>query len=391
MDVFEPAILGPLTLRNRVLKAATYEGMSPHGLPQPALIDFHRRLARGGVGLTTLAYCAVSPSGRTFEGQLWLQPEALGPLQELTRRVHGEGGKVSIQLSHAGFFSKLRGPDGRGPRGPSRVFNAYGASSGHPIAGEMSEADILEVVEDFARCAVVAVELGFDAIELHLGHGYLLSQFLSPAANKRADGWGGSLENRLRLPLAVVERVRKAVGTQVALLAKTNLDDGFEGGLTIEEGVAVAVALEASGALDALVLSAGFTSKTPFYLLRGGLPLAKMAAAQPTRLERMAMRALGSTIVKAYPFEPRFLLPLARRVRAAVRMPLALLGGLVSRTDLGVAREEGFDFVALGRALIADPELPRRMARGDLERTRCNACNECVAEMDLGGVRCVLP
>lgn len=391
MDLLEPSSLGPLSLRNRVLKAATYEGMSPGGIASPALIELHRALAAGGVGLTTVAYCAVNEEGRTFPNQLWLCPESRERLRALTRAVHDEGGAVSIQLAHAGMFSKMRGPDGRGPRGPSRAWNAYGVSAGLPLAGAMSERDIAKVVDDFGRAAATAVELGFDAVELHLGHGYLLSQFLSPALNRRRDAWGGSLENRMRLPLAVAERVREVVGRDVAILAKTNLDDGFEGGLGIEEAVQVARALEASGSVDALVPSGGFTSRTPFYLLRGGLPLAKMADAQPDRLASVAMRTLGGLILDRYPFEEAFFLPLARRVRAAVRLPVALLGGLVSLENLRAARAEGFDFVVLGRALVADPDLVVRMARGELTRTRCNACNECVAEMDRGGVRCVLP
>jgi 2,4-dienoyl-CoA reductase-like NADH-dependent reductase (Old Yellow Enzyme family) len=390
MDVFEPATLGPLALRNRILKAATYEGMSPNGVPSPALTNLHRNLAAHGVGLTTVAYCAVSEAARTFPNQLWLSPRSRGPLSELTRAVHDEGGAVSLQLAHAGFFSKLRAPNGRAPRGPSLAWNAYGAAAGLPIARAMDERDIANVIDDFARAASTAVELGFDALELHLGHGYLLSQFLSAATNRRRDRWGGSLANRMRLPLTVATRVREAVGRGIAIVAKMNLADGFEGGLTLDESIGVAKALEASGAVDLLVPSGGFTSRTPFYLLRGGLPLAKMAAAQPDVLSRVGMRVLGGVILDRYDFEEAFFLEQARALRAAVRMPVALLGGLVTKDNLATARREGFDFVVLGRALIADPDLVPRMQRGELTRTRCNACNECVAEMDRGGVRCVL-
>lgn len=390
MDIFEPTSIGPIRLRNRTIKAATYEGMSEGGIASPELVHFHRNLARGGVGLTTVAYCAVSESGRTFPNQLWLRRESCERLRELTEAVHAEGGAASLQLSHAGFFSKLRSPDGRVPRGPSFGFNAYGAASGLPFARAMSAKDIETVIDDFGRAAETAVGLGFDALELHLGHGYLLSQFLSPATNRRRDEYGGTLENRLRFPLAVIERVRARVGRDVAILVKTNLSDGFAGGLEIDEAVEIARAIEATGAVDALIPSGGFTSKTPFFLLRGGRPLREMAAAQPELLSRIGMAALGSVIVRPYAFEEAFFLPLARRVRAAVKMPVALLGGLVSRENLRLARAEGFDFVVLGRALIADPDFVSRMQRGEIDRTRCDACNRCVAEMDLGGVRCVL-
>jgi 2,4-dienoyl-CoA reductase-like NADH-dependent reductase (Old Yellow Enzyme family) len=389
-DLFSEAPLGPIGLGNRVIKAATYEGMSPRGEASEALVAFHRRLAEGGVGLTTVAYCAVSPEGRTFADQLWLNDASRHRLETLTSEVHATGGKASLQLSHAGMFSKLRGRGGRVPRGPSLLFNAYGVSAGLPYARAMTRADIAQVVEDFADAAKSARELGFDAVEIHLGHGYLLSQFLSPAFNRRRDAWGGSLENRLRFPLEVLARVRGAVGEDLAVIAKTNLDDGLDDGLHIDEAVEIAAAIEASGDADLLVPSGGTTSRSAFYLLRGGLPLAEMADAQDDALSAMGMRLLGRALVKAYPFSEAFFKPLAERVRARVRMPVALLGGLVSRQNLVEARAAGFDFVVLGRALIADPDLVRRMERGELERTRCDACNLCVAEMDRGGVRCVL-
>lgn len=389
-DVFEPATLGPLRLQSRVIKAATFEGMSPGGVASDALVRLHTRIAEGGVGLTTVAYCAVHESGRTFANQLVLGEESRRVLGELARRVHDAGGRASLQLGHAGFFSKLRGPGGRAPRGPSTTFNAYGVSAGLPLARAMDQSDIDAVIEAFGRAASTAVEIGFDAVEVHLGHGYLLSQFLSPLSNRRDDAWGGDAERRRALPLAVLARVRAAVGRDRAVLAKTNLADGFEGGLEIAESIAIARAIEASGHVDLLVPSGGFTSKTPFYLLRGGLPLARMAAAQSDLLARVSMRWLGGLIIDRYDFEEAFFLPLARQLRAAVTMPVALLGGLVSRTAIEGARAEGFDFVVLGRALLADPDLVLRMRRGELERSRCNACNECIAEMDLGGVRCVL-
>ncbi|NUO54325.1 MAG: NADH:flavin oxidoreductase [Polyangiaceae bacterium] len=390
VDVFEPATLGPLRLRNRVIKAATYEGMSPGGHASPALVAFHRRLAAGKVGLTTVAYCAVSREGRTFDNQLVLSAESRRVLGKLTKAVHDEDGKASLQLGHAGTFSKVRGTGGRAPCGPSFALNAYGVSAGLPFARAMDAKDIADVVRAFGEAAATAVELGFDAVEVHLGHGYLLSQFLSPATNRRTDEWGGSIANRMRLPLAVLEAVRKSVGSNVAVIAKTNLSDGFEGGLDIDDAVTIAQTIEKSGTADAIVPSGGFTSRTPFYLLRGGLPLRKMADAQPDRLSRVAMRVLGGAIIDRYDFEPSFFLPLARHLRSAVKLPLGLLGGVVSKDDFASARAEGFDFVVLGRALIADPDLVERMQRGEISRTRCNACNECVAEMDIAGVRCTL-
>jgi len=253
----------------------------------------------------------------------------------------------------------------------------------------MTPRDLAETVEDFATAAERARRAGFDAVEVHLGHGYLLSQFLSPATNRRSDAYGGSLENRLRFPLEVLAALRARTGAGLAVIVKTNLRDGFRGGLELEEAVAVCAALEAAG-VDAIELTGGFTSRTPFYLFRGKAPLKEMIEVEKHRLHRIALRLFGRRAIRDYPFEELYFLPLARRVRERVRLPLILLGGCLSAGNLETAMDEGFDFVAMGRALIADPDLVERLADGRAERSRCISCNKCVAEMDRGGVRCVL-
>lgn len=385
--VFSPARLGPTSLRNRTVKTATYEGMSPGGAPSDALVEHHRALAAGGVGMTTVAYCAVAPNARTFEEQMVMSEDNVAPLKVLTDAVHREGAAVSLQLGHCGFFTK--NASGGRPLGPSRTFNAYGLTAGVPFAGAMTESDMARTAEDFVQASQRAARAGFDAVELHLGHGYLLSQFLSPATNRRRDAYGGSIDNRLRFPRRVVEHVLRAVGDRLAVLAKINLSDGFKGGLQLADATAVAKQLEADG-VHALVLSGGFTSRTPLYLLRGGRPLQAMIAVEKSRAQRLALRWFGQRVVRAYPFEELFFLPMARQLRQAVRMPLVLLGGASSLDNLETAIDQGFDFVALGRALIADPSLIRDFESGRKTRTRCNRCNECIAEMDAGGVRCVL-
>ena len=386
MTIFTPAKLGSQRLRNRIIKSATFEGMSPGGVASPALTEHHTELARGGVAMTTVAYCSVSEDGRTFEDQLSLRRESWPQLRQLTESVHREGAAASLQLGHCGFFTKL-GPRSRRPLSASRSFNAYGALRGLAFSQAMTHDDISKLTEDFVAAAKTAADLGFDAVELHLGHGYLLSQFLSPATNRREDEYGGTLEGRMKLPIEVVSRVRAALPPSVSVLAKTNLDDGFPGGLGIEEAVRVAQGLEGAGA-DALVLSGGFTSRSAFFLLRGDRPLRGMIQVEKSALQRLAMRIFGPVLVRKWPFEELFFLPLAREVRQAVSLPLALLGGAVSTENLAAAMTEGFEFV--GRALIADPDLVLRMQSGETDRSRCTHCNECVVEMDRGGVRCVL-
>jgi len=353
-----------------------------------ALIEHHRALAKGKVAMTTVAYCAVTPDGRTFADQLHMRPELVPDLRALTAAVHAEGAAASLQLGHCGAFCNNHDLVRRRPMGPSRALNLVGALSGRVLADAMSETEIEKVTGAFVGAARLAREAGFDAVELHLGHGYLLSQFLSPGTNARRDGFGGSLENRARFPLSVVERVRAALPAQMPVLAKLNLRDGFRGGLELDESVQVARWLEARGS-DALVLSGGFVSRNPFYLFRGERPLRQMIAVEKSWAQKLALAVFGPALIHAYAFEPLYFLPLARQVRRAVRMPLVLLGGIKSHDDLDMAMREGFDLAAMGRALIHDPALIGKYAAGLARESGCVPCNQCVAEMDReGGVCC---
>jgi 2,4-dienoyl-CoA reductase-like NADH-dependent reductase (Old Yellow Enzyme family) len=378
-----------LTLRNRFIKTATNEGMWTDGLPSPALIEHHARLARGGVGMTTVAYGAVNPDGRTNETQMVMRPEVVPGLKQLTDKVHGNGGAASIQLTHCGFFTNNRLVTNKRPIAPSRIINNYGLLSGIYWSRPMTNDQLLMTRDDFARSAHIAIDAGFDAVEIHMGHGYLLSQFLSPPYNRRKDEYGGSLENRMRFPLEVVEAVRNAIGEDVPILCKINLTDGFKGGLDINDAVEIAKKLEQAG-VDALVLSGGFTSKTPFYLLRGEVPLREMIKAERQIRHKAAFAIFGRFIIGKYNFTENFFLQTALEIRKAVGMPLVYLGGVISSRGIEEIMDAGFEMVAVGRALINDPDFVLKISENDQHISPCNHCNVCVAEMDRGGVRCVI-
>ncbi len=383
--LFEPAELGPVRLRNRLVKSATNEGLSRQGLVTDALVAWHRRIAAGGVGMTTLAYCSVSPEGRTFRHQMLMRPEALPGLRSFTEAVHGEGAAAGIQLGHAGWFANPRAAGAR-PVGPSRMFSPYAGT----FSRAATEDDLARIRADFAAAAGLAAEAGFDAVEVHLGHGYLLSQFLSPHHNRRGDRFGGSLAGRARFPREVLRAVRDATRGRLAVTTKLNMEDGFAGGLEVEDSLEIARWIESDGSVDAIQLTGGHTTRTPMFLMRGEVPLREMLAGERSLVRRLGMRLLAPRMLRAWPYEEAFFLPQARRFRAALRLPLMLLGGLSTRASMEQARAEGFDFVALGRALIADPDLPERMRRGEASASRCTHCNRCVIEMERGGTRCVL-
>jgi 2,4-dienoyl-CoA reductase-like NADH-dependent reductase (Old Yellow Enzyme family) len=379
---FTPFTLGGLRLRNRILKPATFEGMCPGGLPSDALVEHHRAVAEGGAALTTVAYASISPDGRSYATQLLLRPEASPGLSRLADTVHREGAAASLQVGHCGYFASSSVIGGR-PMGASRLFNTYGLSFARPA----SEEDLARVVADFASAARLARDAGMDAVELHFGHGYLVSQFLSPYTNRRTDRWGGSLAGRARLAVEVLRASRAAVGPEFPLLLKVNLRDGFEGGLELDESIEVARLLEAEGA-TALVLSGGFVSRTPLFMLRGEVPVRRMAAAQEAWHARLGLTLFGRLLVQAYPYAEGFFLEEARRMRAAVRLPLVLLGGVKSMATIDRALAAGFELVGMGRALLHDPGLPGKLLRGEATASGCVPCNECIAEMDRGGVRC---
>lgn len=380
---FAPGHIGGLRLRNRILRAGCFEGLSQGGRPTPALLAHHRAVAAGGAALTTVAYCGVSADARAYGHELWMREEIVPELAALTAAIHAEGAAASLQLGHCGYFADPKVIGAR-PIGPSAVFCLYRLSRARP----MTEDDIERVAADFAAAARLARAAGFDAVEVHAGHGYLLSQFLSPFTNRRTDRWGGSLEGRLRFPTMVVERVRAALGPDGVILVKMNLFDGFDEGLQADEAVPVARAYAAAGA-DALVPSCGFTSRTPFHMLRGDLPVREMVRNQAAWTTRMGLRLFGRLMVPRVPYEDLFLFQDALRLVHHVPIPLVLLGGVRALAHVAMARRAGFDFVQLGRPLVMEPDLPRRWQSGDARPSACDACNRCVAAMDGGGVYCV--
>jgi 2,4-dienoyl-CoA reductase-like NADH-dependent reductase (Old Yellow Enzyme family) len=386
---FQQKRLGNSTtwLRNVFIRSAAYEGMVERGLPTPALTGHHVAMAKGGVGLTTVSYAAVSADGRTFQEQMYVHEKSLESLRSLAGQVHLAGGKVSIQLTHCGYFSKNR--ESRRPAAPSRVFNAYGAMSGIFFSREMSRKDMDMVSDHFVRSAAGAREAGFDAVEIHMGHGYLLSQFLSPVTNRRRDEYGGSVENRARFPLEVAGRVIDRMGSDFPVLVKLNLSDGMRRGFSLDDCKYVAGELEKLGCC-AIVLSGGFTSRTPFYLMRGKVPLRGMVRNGTSLAEKLTMALFGPLVIRRYRFEENFFLEQAREVRKAVKMQLVYLGGVDSGEGIMEILDAGFDFIAMARALIHDPEFLMKLRDGQLDRTLCNRCNRCVVEMDRGGVKCVI-
>ena len=381
-EVFAPASLGPFTLRNRIIKAATFEGVMPGGKVSDELIEFHRRVAAGGASMSTVAYLAVSPEGRTDRHCLLLNDDNLAGLRRLTDAIHAEGAAAAAQIGHAGPVANARST--RAPAlSPSGGFTPMGSRL-HAI----DVAGIERVTQDYGRAAALAVEAGFDSIEVHVGHNYLLSAFLSPKLNKRDDMFGGSVENRARFARNVLRTVRDAAGPKTAVTAKLNMADGVDGGLWIDESVEVASLFEADGALDALELTGGSSLANPMYLFRGDAPLQEFGATLPGPV-RLGFKVVGHRFLRAYPYEEAFFLPFARQFLRALSTPLILLGGITELATVEAALAEGFAFVAMARALLREPDLPNRIRADASTESRCIHCNRCMPTI-YSGTRCPL-
>ncbi len=381
-DVFAPARLGPVTLRNRTVKAATFEGRTPQGQVTDDLIEFHTGFATGGIGLTTVAYLAVAPEGRTHAEQIVVSDRTIDGLARLADAVHEAGAGIAGQVGHAG-------PVANGRSNGARALSASRMPS--PLSMQMirsaSEHDLTRITHAYVGTARTLVRAGFDVLELHMAHSYLISSFLAPGLNRRRDRWGGSLENRARLGRQVARAVREEVGSEAAVTAKVSLGDGFKGGVTTDEGIEFVRLLEADGHLDALQMSGGSSLMNPMYLFRGDVPLAEFAAAMPP-LVRIGMKTpVGRSFLKEYPFEEAFFWERASRFRAELAMPLMLLGGINRLDTMRNAMDAGFDFVAMGRALLREPDLVSRLQSGAADSGICIHCNQCMPTI-YTGTRC---
>ncbi|MGZ4457152.1 MAG: oxidoreductase [Nocardioides sp.] len=380
-DVFAPTTLGPVRLRNRTVKAATFEGATPDGQVTDALVDYHLAPARGGVGLTTVAYLAVAPEGRTHREVIVVGDDTVAGLARLADAVHGAGAAIAGQVGHAGPVANGRS-NGARALAASRMPSPLSMQ----MVGSATERDLTRVTRQYVAAARTLVTAGFDVLELHMAHSYLISSFLAPGLNRRSDRWGGPLENRARLARQVARAVREEVDGEVAVTAKVSVGDGFRGGVTTDEGLELALLLESDGTLDALQLSGGSSLMNPMYLFRGDVPLREFAAQMPLPV-RLGMRTVGRSFLKEYPFEEAYFADKARRFREALDLPLMLLGGINRRDTMEQAMADGFDFVAMGRALLREPDLVRRLEGGQAAAGVCIHCNRCMPTI-YTGTRC---
>lgn len=383
--IFTPCQIGPVTLRNRVIRSAAFENMAYGNRPSDDLFNYHTAVARGGVGMTTVAYAAVSQSGLSFDGQLWMREEIVPELRKLTNAIHAEGAKASIQLGHCGNMTH-RSTCGCKPVGASGGFNLYSPT----FVRKLRKDEIYGLVKDFGHAVELARQAGFDCVEIHAGHGYLISQFLSPYTNRRRDEFGGSLDNRMRFMRLVIEEVMRVAGNDMGVVVKVNMHDGFKGGMQQEECIKVAQELERLG-VHALVLTAGFVSKAPMEVMRGAMPLKTFRYYMDTKefwWLKAGLALVGRLMVPTVSYREAYFLEDAKVFRANLKMPLIYVGGMVSKEKMEEVLDAGFIAFQMARALINDTDFVNKLRNGQLTRSACGHSNYCIGRMYTLEMKC---
>ena len=375
--IFQEAHIGPLTLRNRTIRSAAFESMCPGHEPSQMLYDYHTSVARGGVGMTTVAYAAVEESGLSFDRQLVMRPEIIPGLRKLTEGIHKEGAAAGIQLGHCGNMSHKE-ICGCIPVGASTGFNLYSPT----LVRGLRRDELPALAKNFGRAVNLAREAGFDSVEIHCGHGYLIDQFLNTYFNRRRDEYGGSLESRMRCMTMCMEEVMKSAGNDMAVVVKMNMRDGLKRpGTTIEESIEIAKRLQQLGT-HAIVLSGGLVSATPMYVMRGEMPIHTMTHYMDKAWLKYGVRACGKMMVPTVPYQEAFFLEDALRFRQAMPdMKFIYVGGLVAGDKINEVLSHGFEAVQMARSLLNEPDFVNRLKEDPHHRCGCRHSNYCIARM----------
>ena len=357
--LFEPSEINGMTISNRFVRSATWSGMAADdGASTPQLVDLMRDLAKGGIGLIITGHAYVQQNGQAGPWQLGIYKDELIPgLKTITHAVHETGGKVILQLAHAGLYAKSA-LTRQAPLAPS---NIDGLSK--KPRKEMRIQDIKEIVNSFGEAARRARDAGFDGVQIHSAHGYLLSQFLSPFFNRRTDEYGGKIQNRAKFLLEVLATIRNVVGRDYPILVKLNSQDFSADGLTLKDSMRVGAMLSEKG-IDAIELSGGLITSSSLSPSRRGITSKKKEAYFRTE---------------------------AQSFKKAINVPLILVGGIRSYNVAKQLIDEGVaDYISMCRPFIREPYLINRWKAGDLKKAACISDNMCFSPAMAGkGIYCV--
>jgi len=388
--LFEKTNIKGMELKNRLVRSATHEGMADRdGFPTQDLFRLYERLAKGGVGLIITGFSFVTPDGKgPVPGMQGIHTDDhVSRYGELVQLVHENGARVAMQIAHCGRQT-TREAIGTEPMGPSVVKE----NSLFVKPREMTEKDIERIIEAFAQASRRVKEAGFDAVQIHAAHGYLVNQFLSPYTNRRKDRWGGSLENRMGFVREIYEGCRKQVGENFPILIKISGTDNMKNGLKIEESAVMAEMMGEMG-FDGIEVSCGIM-EDGYSMLRGNVPIEAILSEWPmyrnkNPLFRFILKHFGRKIIKPPPMTQAYNRESARTIKSKVKVPVFLVGGITDPVTMEeIVKKGDSDYISLCRALIADPSFPEKIRSGSRDLSKCIHCNLCGAYMVSRPLKC---
>lgn len=389
--LFTPFQLGPITLRNRIIRSAAFENMCKDNKATQQLEDYHVSVARGGVAMTTVAYCAVDQSGVSFNGQLVVCEETKASLKKLTDAIHAEGAKASIQLGHCGNMTHFYSCHCM-PVSASNGFNLYSPT----IHRRLKVSEIKNLVKKFGEAVDFCRECGFDCIEIHAGHAYLISQFISKRTNRRHDQYGGSFENRVRFMNEILDEVMEHAGNDMAVVVKTNMWDDCWRGTTIQDGLAVAREI-LKHKVHGIVLSGGTVSASPMTILGGAMPIKTLAHYMPMKsfwwLKAALLCGGGKLMIQTVPFKELYFMEQAKIFQKELANELGdttliYVGGVQSGANCETIMNEGFELFQIAHVLIKDPDFVNHVKENAAYHAGCKRSNYCVGRMYTLDMKC---
>jgi len=389
--VFEQAQIGRVKLRNRIIRSATYEGMADeNGLPTQNMKNLYIRLAKGGVGAIITGYAAVQADGKGngFAPAMIDSDKSIPAYKEITDAVHVSNTPIIMQINHCGRQTRSKST-GLPTVAPSALRDTFFSED---IPKELSESEIYEIISNFVSAIVRARKAGFDGVELHLAHGYLLSEFLSSHANRRTDRWGGSTENKYRIIDEIFKKAKEQVG-DFPILAKINAHDGRKNGMRIEEAVKIAQMLENSGCA-AIEVSCG-TVEDGFYTLRGETLPADAAMGYMFKYKNIPgfLKKIAKPVLKTLLKQPKPLLKYnldaAFEIRKSINIPVIVVGGINNMDDINdIIKNKNLDFVSMSRPFIIEPDIVSKFSKGTQSQSKCIMCNYCIAISEEKPLKC---
>ena len=388
--LFTPFQLGPIILRNRFIRSAAFENMARANAPTQQLEDYHVSVARGGVGMTTVAYAAVDLSGVSFDGQLYVRDEIIPDMKKMTEAIHAQGAKASIQLGHCGNMTHFYTCHCI-PVSASNGFNLYSPT----VHRRLKVSEIKALVQKFGKAVDWARECGFDCVEIHAGHAYLISQFLAKRTNHRCDEYGGSLENRMRFMNEVLDAVMEHAKDDMAVVVKTNMWDDCWRGVSMEEGITIAKEI-AKHKVHGIILSGGTVSRSPMTILSGAMPHKTLAHYMDMKSfwwlkAALNIPGIASVMMPASPFKELYFMEKAKIFQQALAgetPTLIYVGGVQSGDNCQQIMDEGFELFQIAHVLIKDPDFVHHVEADPHYHAGCGRSNYCVGRMYTLDMKC---